>query len=66
MPGVSREERLSCDYISAGLVDSVRVVELIVLLEHEFGIRFDSDDFGSEKIRSVGGLIEIVGNKLPA
>jgi acyl carrier protein len=64
IPGQTETDRLACDYILAGLVDSFGVVELISELEGTFGIRFDYSDFENPQFKIIGGLIEIVDRRI--
>lgn len=52
------------DLIDGGLLDSLALVELVVEIEHRFGLSIpldtlDIDDFRS--VRSIGGVIEQTG-----
>lgn len=40
--------------------DSLRMVELIVMIEDEFGITIGEDDLDPEKLNTVGNIYELV------
>ncbi len=63
IPGNSKAEYLNCNYLEGGLLDSMQLVEMIVLFEDEFRIKFTTEDLQSDEFRTIGGLINIV-NKL--
>jgi len=60
IPGQTEEERLGTDYLYAGLLDSLGLIELVGELEARFAVRLDQDDFEDPRFKTVGGLIEIV------
>lgn len=63
IPGNSKAEYLNCKYLEVGLVDSMQLVEMIVLFEDEFKIKFTTEDLQSNEFRTISGLINII-NKL--
>ncbi len=48
--------------ISSYGIDSLEVVELVMDLEENFGVRLENDDF--KKIKTVGDLLVIIEEKL--
>lgn len=64
IPGATEAERLECDYIRAGLVDSVGVISLVLDLESRLGVRLESSDLENPDFKTVGGLIDILSAKL--
>ncbi|OVE76886.1 hypothetical protein BVX98_04260 [bacterium F11] len=64
IPGNSENEKLACDYIMTGLIDSFGVVELITKIESEFEFRLDNEDLENPKFKTIGGLLEILESKL--
>ena len=64
LPGNTEDEYLKCKYLDIGLLDSMQLVEMIVLFEKEFKIRFLTKEMQSEEFRSIGGLIEILNRHL--
>lgn len=64
VPGATEPERFQCNYLLAGLIDSLGLIDLVMALEERFGIAFTSDEFEDPRFRIVGGLIEIVTGKV--
>ena len=60
IPGATVAEQLAYDYLDAGLVDSMGIVEMVMNFEQTFGIRFEPKHLQSSEMRTVGGLIELV------
>jgi acyl carrier protein len=60
IPGDTEAEELACDYLAAGVLDSMGIVEMVTEFEDIFGIRFSPEDMQSDEFRTVGGLIGIV------
>jgi acyl carrier protein len=56
----SPEEQLEVAYLDEGLLDSMAVVELVVLLEGDYAIRFAPEDLQAPAFRTIGGLIATV------
>ncbi len=54
----SAEERANLDYIEAGLVDSLGLMNLVTELETALDIELEEEDFMQDKFRTIGGLIE--------
>ena len=52
------------NYMEIGIIDSFGLIEFIEELENEFSIKFTNDDFSNRKFVTVGGLTEIVFNKI--
>lgn len=63
-PGHSNSKYLDCNYIEAGLIDSMQLVEMIVFFENEFKIKFTNKDLQSIEFRIIGGLINIINRHL--
>jgi acyl carrier protein len=63
IPGDSESARLTCDYLQAGVIDSLGLIDLVTRLESELGIAFTSDEFEDPRFRTVGGLIDIIEHK---
>ena len=55
-------ERTAADSVANW--DSVNHVKLLIALESDLGIEFDSEEIGS--LEAVGGLIDVIENKLAA
>lgn len=60
----SESEQLNYNYLDTGLLDSMQLVEMIVLLEDQFKIQFSMEDLQSEEFRTIGGLINIVNRHI--
>ncbi|ACT60003.1 acyl carrier protein [Hirschia baltica] len=54
----SSQERANLDYIEAGLVDSLGLMNLVTELESALDIELEEEDFMQDKFRTIGGLIE--------
>ena len=48
------------DLSEAGILDSFGIVSLVVILETQFGIKFQPKDMVSTKLFTVSGLAELV------
>jgi len=48
------------NYFEAGLIDSLEIIELIVEIEGEYGIRFSQENFQDRRFSTIGGLEEII------
>ena len=64
IPGESYQEKREYCYLDAGHVDSINMIQFILEIEEQFGIELKPEDIASQKLRTVGGLIEIVEQKL--
>lgn len=51
------------NFVDEGYVDSMAMVQFIVLLEDEFGVAFSDDELMDPNFRTVGGLAGIVAQK---
>ncbi len=60
LPGVSDKEKLACNYLDTGIIDSMGIVTMIMEFEQNFGIHFEAEDLQSFEFQSVGGLIQII------
>jgi len=68
---VEREYELPADidyesfnYMDAGYVDSMGLVQFVAILEDEFDIEFSAEELKSEDFKTLGGLEAIIRNKL--
>ena len=68
---LSREHSLPADqdiealaYIDEGYADSMSVLRLVLELESNFGVRFEDGDLSSPAFRTVGGLLNLIEQKL--
>jgi len=55
---------MTLNYIEAGYIDSMGLIQFIATLEDEFGIAFTDEDMQNPDIRIVGKLIEMITNKM--
>ena len=60
IPGTTEEEKSAVDYFSAGLLDSLGVVNLIVGIEEEFQITFGPENMQDPRFCRIGGLVELI------
>lgn len=64
MPSNSKNDYLACNYLETGLLDSMQLIEMIVLFEDEFKIKFTPNDLQSDEFRTIGGLINIINLRM--
>lgn len=60
IPGNTEAERLACDFFKEGVLDSIKIVELVSELESEFGVTFSYEDMQSQQFRTMGGLVALL------
>jgi len=60
IPGASEQEKLMVDYFSAGLLDSLDVVNLVVSIEQRFAITLGPDQMQDCRFCTIGGLADII------
>jgi acyl carrier protein len=53
-------ESSSVDLLDTGLVDSVTLVELLLVLEQQFGVSLPLEDIEMEDLRSVARIADLV------
>ncbi len=70
---IQREYTVSADvdimtlnYIEAGYIDSMGLLQFIATLEDEFNINFTDEDMSSPDIKVVGTLIDMIEKKIEA
>lgn len=63
IPGETEQEQLATDYLQAGLVDSLALIELVVAIEELLQIELTQDDFEDPRFKTVGGLIDMLEQK---
>ena len=49
--------------ISDQMLDSFSVVSVIAIIEEEFDIEFTPDDLSSERLRTFGGMFDLIQKK---
>lgn len=52
------------NYIDAGILDSLNVIELIESVERQYDFKFSSRDFQDRRFVTVSGLAEIILERL--
>jgi len=57
-------ERLDINYIEAGLIDSLGIIELVEEIEMHFSIAFTPEDFHNREFQTIIGLVNIVSLKV--
>jgi acyl carrier protein len=55
-------EIMKFNYLDSGLIDSMKLVEMIVIFEDEFKIKFTHNELQSNEFRTVGGLINLINS----
>ena len=60
LPGETEKDKLNCQYLESGIIDSMGIVEMITYFENLFQIRFSPSDMQSREFRTPGGLISII------
>ena len=53
-------ERLTCQYLDIGIVDSLGIIEMVLFFEKEFSVNFTPAQMQSELFRTPGGLIVLL------
>jgi acyl carrier protein len=46
-------------------IDSIDVLELVMMLEKDYGVKIDNKELGAEVFGSLGALADFVGKKSP-
>jgi len=59
-PEKSENDIANYNYLERGLIDSMELVEMIVLFEDKFKIKFSTENLQSYEFRTIGGLIKLV------
>jgi len=62
-PEKSENDIANYNYLEMGLIDSMELVEMIVIFEDRFKIKFSTENIQADEFRTIGGLIKLV-NKL--
>ena len=62
--GKDEMEKLTYRFLETGHIDSFTLNEFIIEIEDQFDIVLSPDDTQSEEFRSIGGLIEIIKNRI--
>ena len=51
------------ELIRSGMIDSFGILQLIMLLEAELGIKLEDDDLDAENFSTINSIIELIHNK---
>jgi acyl carrier protein len=54
------ESSLDVDYLEAGWLTSMEIVELITEIEQHFGLQFSDDDMQDPRFVTISGLSELI------
>ena len=52
------------DYVKAGVVDSLGLLEFVLELEDAFSITLTDDEIASPEFRTIGGLMNLIERRL--
>jgi acyl carrier protein len=63
---ISDDERMAYRYLDVAHIDSFGLNEFILEIEDKFDVTLSPDDTQSEAFRSVGGLVELIENRIDA
>ena len=55
---------MTLNYIEAGYIDSMGLLQFIATLEDEFGITFSDEEMSSPDIKVVGSLVAMIEKKV--
>lgn len=53
----------SFNYVESGYVDSLGLIQFITTVEDEYGIEFTDEELQNPKLKTIGGLIEMIQAK---
>jgi D-alanine--poly(phosphoribitol) ligase subunit 2 len=66
VPGESDNERMAYRYLDVAHIDSFGLNEFVMEIEDHFNVALSPKDTQSEEFRSVGGLVELIENRINA
>jgi acyl carrier protein len=58
--GSLHDEKLACEYLDQGVLDSMGIVAMVLEFEQQFGISFGPEEMQSVDFRTVGGLVTLI------
>jgi D-alanine--poly(phosphoribitol) ligase subunit 2 len=58
--GACCQDPLHVNLFESGIIDSVGMVELVLFLEKQFEIRFDTEDLDPAKFQTITDMLELV------
>lgn len=53
----------SFNYVESGYVDSLGLIQFITTVEDEYSIEFTDEELQNPKLKTIGGLIEMIQAK---
>ena len=57
------EQLIDLDFLEAGMLSSMEIVELITEVENNFGIQFLDADFQDARLVKISGLAELIAER---
>jgi acyl carrier protein len=66
IPEENDDWRMAYRFLEEGHIDSFGLNDFIMEIEDQFNVALSSEDTQSEEFRSVGGLVEIIENRIKA
>jgi acyl carrier protein len=66
IPAENDDGRMSYRFLEEGHIDSFGLNDFIMEIEDQFNVALSFEDAQSEEFRSVGGLVEIIENRINA
>jgi len=64
LPVESDNERMAYRYLEVAHIDSFGLNEFVMEIEDQFNIALSAEDNQSEQFRSVGGLVQLIKNRM--
>jgi acyl carrier protein len=62
--GGAGNELLDVNFLEAGLLTSLEVVEFVTEIEGEFGVQFSEADFQDQRFLTISGLSDLILERL--
>jgi acyl carrier protein len=64
LTGATEAERLDCNYLDIGVIDSMGIILMVTEFEEKFDIRFTAEDMQSYEFQTPAGLIRLIEHRL--
>jgi len=64
IPAETDAERMAYRFLETAHIDSFGLNEFIIEIEDQFNIALSPEDTQSEEFRSVGGLVQLIKNRM--
>ena len=58
------KDDLDLDLVDAGLIDSLSIINIILLLEEKTGVKFQPTDFEKKDISTINNFVDFLKEKL--